>query len=427
MLPGGKRDDWSCRAAAVQPRLSLSKGRLNPQVLLILFAVGALLLQPGFALQSAGVSRIKNASSSILRILVAAAVSTLSFWAIGQSLMTGTGNRWVSINTATILAEEAGTPAGAEIFQLAVAAIGGAIVCSAVAERSRFRVGLVAAAVFAGLVYPVTGRWVWSGWLYDMHFIDFAGATTIHLTAAVIAAIAVAMVGPRARTAETAKNAAIAGHAVPMSTIGVMLIAVGWVPYILGSAIAHATPAVEQWYLPPAAINLMLAGAAGTIGGLIYGYSRYKKPDLFFARAGLLGGLVAISAAVFAVGNIGAACIGFGAGLLVPMLAVVIDDKAGLDDPAGVIAVHGGGAIWGTLMTAVFASNMTSAIDHMQLLAIQCLGIAVITIVAAVTAAVVFSLLRLLGPLRVTAEEEADGLDRSDHGLDSYPADRFPT
>jgi Amt family ammonium transporter len=208
-----------------------------------------------------------------------------------------------------------------------------------------------------------------------------------------------------------------------MSTIGAMLLAVGWMPYILGSAVAHVTPAVDPGYLPLAAVNLLLAGAAGTIGGLIYGHSRYKKPDLFFARTGLLGGLVAISAAVFAVGSIGAACIGLGAGLLVPMLAVIIDDKSGLDDPAGVIAVHGGGAIWGTLMTAVLASNLTNAIDHLRLLAVQCLGVAVTIIVAAVTAAIVFATLRLFGPLRVSPEEEADGLDRTDHGLASYTAD----
>jgi Amt family ammonium transporter len=396
---------------------------LDSQVLLILFAAGTLLLQAGFALQSAGAGRAKNASSAILRIMVAAAVSALCFWAVGQSLISGTGNRWVSIDSKTILAEPAGMPAAGEFFQLAVAAIGGAVVCSAVAERSRFRVGLVTAAVFAGFVYPVTGRWIWSGWLFDMHFVDFAGATTIHLTAAVMAAIAVTMVGPRARTIDTAKNAAIAGHNVPMSTIGVMLLAVGWMPYILGSTIAHVTAAVDPGYLPLAAINLILAGAAGTIGGLMYGYSRYKKPDLFFARAGLLGGLVAISAAVFAVGNIGAACIGLGAGLLVPMLAVIIDDKSGLDDPAGVIAVHGGGAVWGALMTALFASNLTNAIDHMRLLAIQCLGAAVMIAVAAITSAIVFGTLRLFGPLRVTPEEETDGLDGADHGLDSYPTE----
>jgi Amt family ammonium transporter len=390
--------------------------------LLILFAVGTLLLQIGFALQSSGVSRRHNASSALFRVGVAAAVSVLCFWAVGDALFAGEGNRWISIRPRSLFAQEAGTTAAVEFFHLAVAAIGGAIVCSAVAERSRFRVGLVAAAVFSGFLFPVTARWIWTGWLAELHFVDFGGATAVHLTAAVLAVFAVVMVGPRRRPPNIPGNAAIAGHSVPLSTLGVMLLALGWFPYLLGSTLAHTTAGVEIWSLESAAINTLLAAAGGALGGVLYGYTRYNKPDLFFARAGLLGGLVAISAPVIAVGNIGAVCIGFGAGLLVPVLAVIIDDKSGLDDPAGVIAVHGGGAVWGTLMSAVFASGLTSSLDHVRLLAVQCLGLAVITTTAAVTAAAALMTLRLLGPLRIPADDEAEGLDREDHGLKSYSA-----
>jgi Amt family ammonium transporter len=269
--------------------------------------------------------------------------------------------------------------------------------------------------VLAGIVVPVTGHWVWYGWLHNLGFIDFGGATVIHLSSAVFAALGVAVVGARAgKYNRDGSSNSIPGHALPMLGIGSLLIFVGWFPYLLGCTATHYQYGSD---------SIMLAGAGGVVGGLVFSHLRYRKPDVFFTCSGLVAALVAISPAAVAVSGIGAVSIGFVAGVIVPIAAVAVDMRARLDDPLGLIVIHGVGSIWGTLAAAFFVvlGPESGAVDHFRLLAVQALGIVAVMVPTSIVAMIVFLGMKLLGNLRVPAADETDGLDIGEHDLNSYP------
>ena len=388
---------------------------------LVIFGAAALLLRAGFGLYASGSLRAKNGASAVLRITADTAISSLVFWVIGAAILFQTANGFFAVDLHSLLGR---LPqfADSEFFHLSIILIGGAIVASVLAERTRFYVGMVLSALLAGLIVPVAGHWAWTGWLNDHGFIDTGGASVIHLSAAVCAAVAALFVGPRVgKYNKDGTSNSIPGHALPLSSIGVLLLLAGWFPYLLGCAISHP-PVAESSNDPTfamAAMNIILAASAGALAGLIYGQFRYGKPDVFFTYTGLLAGLVAISAGVTTMGNIGAVITGAIAGLIVPLLMLEVDRQGKLDDPIGAVSIHGIGGIWGTLAVALFAP--TDFHHRLAMAGIQAVGIASIVVLSAVASIVVVVILKLAGPLRVTDPDEQDGLDIGEHDINGYP------
>jgi Amt family ammonium transporter len=403
-----------------------------PLALLILFGLGALLLRAGFALQASGSLRAKNSAAAVLRITADAAAAVLAFWAVGAAILFQHHNGWFAIDRRFIFQEPAEW-ASAEFFHITICLIGGAVIAGALAERAKFYVSVTASAVLAGLVFPVVGHWIWStetgsgkpiGMLNKLGFIDFGGATAIHLSAAVFGTIGVAVVGSRAgKYNKDGSSNSIPGHSLPMLGIGAMLLLVGWFPYLLGCVVAHWSVAsqIDEIVLGVSATNILLAGMSGVAGGLFYSHYRYRKPDMFFAYSGLLGALVAISPGLVAVTSVGAALIGLVAGFIVPMATLTLDMDARLDDPIGLIAIHGVGAIWGILATAILDTTDSTFADHLRRLAIQAGGLAIVLVLSTAIAAALFLGLKAITPLRVVEADEFDGLDIGEHDINSYP------
>jgi ammonium transporter, Amt family len=388
---------------------------------LVILGAAALLLRAGFGLYASGSLRAKNGASAVLRITADTAVSSLVFWAIGAAILFQTSNGFFGIDVHSLFGRSPQF-ADSEFFHLAIVLIGGAIVAGALAERARFYVGIALSVLLAALVIPIAGEWAWWGWLKQGGFIDTGGATVIHVSAAVCAAVAVFFVGPRVgKYNKDGSSNSIPGHALSLSSVGVLLLLVGWFPYLLGCVVSH-NPSPDSTVEPivaVAAMNIILAAAAGALAGLIYGQFRYGKPDVFFTYTGLLAGLVAVSAGVATLGNIGAVVTGAIAGLIVPLLTLEIDRLGKFDDPIGGISIHGIGGIWGTLATALFAP--TGEHGRIAMLGIQTVGIAAIVILSAVATLVVIMVLRLVGSLRSVEADEIDGLDIGEHDINGYP------
>jgi Amt family ammonium transporter len=386
---------------------------------LLTFGVAAVLVRLGLALLTCGAVRRASATATLTRAATESAVATLAFWAIGAPLLLGHAGGIASFDTGLILSQSTDVPntAASEVYHWAVVLIASAVVSAAVAERARARVGLAASAVLGGVVVPIAGHWVWFGWLRQRDMVDFGGATVVHLTAAVFAAVGAAAVGSRAGRYGPGA-APMTAHSGQLVGAGVAVAVLGWFPYLMGAMLAHPTSlnAVEVITLAITAMNVPLAAAGGLLGGLMYAKLRRSRPGqrsrAFCGYTGLLGGLVAVSAGCVAVGNLGAVLIGVAAGVLVPAAANLLDRRARLDDPVGLVSVHGVGAIWGTLAAALFASNQASSrLAQVRLLGVQVMGLAAVLALATVTAGVTFALLRLVGPLRVDADEERLGLD----------------
>jgi Amt family ammonium transporter len=389
---------------------------------LVIFGILSLLMRAGFALQLSGSVRAKNSAAIIVRLTAETAAAALAFWAFGFAILYQRHNPWIGVDTG-MLFRESPESAAREFFYMTICLIGPSIVTGAIAERSKFYVGVLASAVIAGLVFPIVGHLVWFGKFHQLNFIDFGGASVIHLSGAVFAAIGVAVLGSRAgKFNRDGSSSSIPGHSLPMLGVGVLLLFAGWFPYLLGCGLAHHLT-LSQWddvIFATTATKIFLAAAGGVAGGLIYSHWKYRKPDLFFTYSGLLGGLVAISSALVAVSSTGAILIGLVAGILVPMFALKLDQGARLDDPIGLIAIHGVGGIWGTLATAIFFLDI-SLIDRLKLLAIQSGGIAIIMLLSAILASALFLALKHFNWLRVTEADEFDGLDIGEHDINSHP------
>ena len=201
-------------------------------ILLVIFGIGTLLLRAGFALQASGSLRAKNSAAAVLRITAETAAAALAFWAFGAGILFQTHNGWFGFDTGFLFREPPDF-ASTEFFHLTLCIIGGAIVTGAIAERAKFYVGVTASAVLAGLVFPIAGHWVWFGQLHlwGLSFIDFGGASVIHLSGAIFGAIGVAVVGSRnGKFNKDGSSNSIPGHSLPMLGIGAMLLFAGLVP-----------------------------------------------------------------------------------------------------------------------------------------------------------------------------------------------------
>ena len=295
------------------------------------------------------------------------------------------------------------------IFQAMFAATAATIVSGAVAERIKLSSFMIFATLLVAFGYPMVGAWHWGeGWLnqMDVAFYDFAGSTVVHAFGGFAALACVLILGPRTGKYVDGTIRPILGHSMPLATIGVFLLFLGWFGFNGGSVLSASPAGVGLVFVTTA-----LAAAAGGLGSIIVSWTFLKKPDLSMSLNGILAGLVGITAGADAMGPWAAVVVGFIAGVMV-VFSIIIFDKLKIDDPVGAISVHGICGIWGTLAVAFFGGASFSS---------QLVGAFSVSLAAFVFSFIVFGVIKAVMGVRVSAEEEAEGLDLSEHGQDAYP------
>jgi len=378
-------------------------------------------MQAGFACVEAGFTRAKNAVNIMMKNLMDFAVGSIAFWAIGFGLMFGvSASGW--IGTSGFFLSDF-TPGGDPwvlafwMFQVVFAATAATIVSGAMAERTKFTSYLIYSFFISAIIYPIMGGWAWGGlyhgggWLEKLGFIDFAGSTVVHSVGGWAALAGAIVLGPRIGKYDSkGRPRAIPGHNLPLAALGVFILWLGWFGFNPGSTTAGNKDIAMIF------VNTNLAAAAGAVSAMITIWAMAKKPDLAMALNGALAGLVAITAPCNNVTPASAVVIGFIGGILV-VCSVLLIDRIGVDDPVGAVSVHAVNGVWGTLAAAIF--NIEGFTLHQ--LGVQALGCATAFIWTFGMAYILFRVLKATVGLRVTAEEEMEGLDIGEHGEEAYP------
>ena len=294
------------------------------------------------------------------------------------------------------------------IFQAMFAATAATIVSGAVAERVKLSAFMIFATLLVTFAYPITGSWQWGGgWLSAAGFYDFAGSSLVHAFGGFAALGCVIVLGPRAGKYVDGKVKPILGHSMPLATIGVFLLFLGWFGFN-GGSVLNADPYLVSLVFCTTA----LAAAAGGLGAIFTSWIFLKKPDLSMGLNGILAGLVGITAGADSIMPFWAIITGVIAGILV-VFSIIFFDKIKIDDPVGAISVHGVCGIFGTLAVAFFSEAAGFGI--------QLTGTLAISAFAFIFSLIVFGVLKAIIGVRVSSEEEAEGLDIGEHGQEAYP------
>jgi Amt family ammonium transporter len=294
------------------------------------------------------------------------------------------------------------------IFQAMFAATAATIVSGAVAERVKLGAFMIFATLLVTFAYPITGSWQWGGgWLNAAGFYDFAGSSLVHAFGGFAALGCVIVLGPRAGKYVDGKIKPILGHSMPLATIGVFLLFLGWFGFN-GGSVLNADPYLVSLVFCTTA----LAAAAGGLGAIFASWIFLKKPDLSMGLNGILAGLVGITAGADSIMPFWAIITGAIAGILV-VFSIIFFDKIKIDDPVGAISVHGVCGIFGTLAVAFFSEAAGFGI--------QLIGTLAISAFAFFFSLIVFGILKSIIGVRVSPEEEAEGLDIGEHGQEAYP------
>jgi Amt family ammonium transporter len=267
-------------------------------------------------------------------------------------------------------------------------------------------------------------HWTWGGgWLYELGYHDFAGSGIVHMVGGVAALVGAAILGPRiGKYGPDGKPRAIPGHSIPFAIIGVFILLVGWFGFNPGSELA-ADSAVT-----PVAVTTVLAGAAGAVVAMLITWVRNGKPDPAMAGNGLLAGLVSITAGCGAVYNWSAVLIGLVGGIIVVFAVEFIEKVLKVDDPVGAVAVHGICGAWGVIAVGLFAATDLEGFWKKGLfygggfdqLGPQIVGVLAIAAFVAVTMGIIFLGIKSTIGLRVSEQEEIEGLDIHEHGYSGY-------
>lgn len=299
------------------------------------------------------------------------------------------------------------------LFQAMFAATAATIVSGAVAERMKLNSFLIFTLIYVGLCYPIVGMWKWGGGFLntlETPFYDFAGSTLVHSVGGWAALAGVMLLGPRRGKYIDGKIRPIPGHSMPFATVGVFLLWFGWYGFNGGSVLS-ADPGLVSLVF----VTTTLAAAAGAIGALITSLIVIKSNDLTMVLNGILGGLVGITASADQMGALDAVLIGLIAGVIV-VCAVVFFDRIRLDDPVGAMSVHLVCGVWGTLAVGLFGDLASGA----QLIS-QLIGIVSVGIFCFATSLLIFYVLKATLGIRVSREEETEGLDIGEHKMRAYP------
>ncbi len=378
----------------------------------------------GFATLEAGLTRPKNTVNILFKNTAIIAIGLLTYALMGFNLMYPGefnligGDGWIGFSGFGIATDAAGVTSAYNsgytywtefLFQAMFAATAATIVSGAVAERIKLGSFLIFSAIYVAVIYPIVGSWKWGlGWLEQAGFYDFAGSTLVHSVGGWGALAAVILLGPRLGKYVNGTIKPIMGHNMPMATIGVFLLWLGWFGFNGGSVLS-ADPGPVSFVF----VTTTLAAAAGIVGAMVTSWNVQKKPDLSMVLNGALAGLVGITAGADTVTISSSIIIGLVAGVLV-VFSVLLLDKYRLDDPVGAISVHLTCGIWGTLAVGIFSTNP----EHSFMA--QLIGVAAAAVTCFISAFGIFYVLKQTIGIRVTEDEETTGLDIEEHGMEAY-------
>jgi Amt family ammonium transporter len=437
--------DLAAELASVKSMLGDSKVAMDTMWVLIT-AMLVFFMNLGFAMVESGFARAKNCVNILSKNFIVFAASSIAFWVIGWGLMFGDGNGFMGLKGLFFLSGLDNSPAAGDayqgvysaiswatvpflakfFFQLVFAGTAATIVSGAVAERIKYGSFIIFSFILVGLLYPVTGHWIWGGgWLAKMGFWDFAGSTAVHSVGGWAALAGVIVLGPRfGKYGSDGKVNAIPGHNLTSGTIGVLILWLGWFGFNPGSTMAAIPADIAR-----ICVTTNTAAAAALLTSTITSWFYLGKPDLGMSINGCLAGLVGITASCAYVSVGSSFVIGAIAGVLVVFL-VVMFDKLKLDDPVGALAVHLGCGVFGTICVGLFSQDQfipnTTGNGLLfgggtKLLMAQLTGVGAVAAFTFVTAFIAFWLIKKTVGLRVSLQEEIEGLDIGEHGQVAYP------
>ncbi|MCX7712950.1 MAG: ammonium transporter [Chthoniobacterales bacterium] len=381
----------------------------------------------GFACVESGLTQSKNTTNILFKNVFIICVGMLTYaaygfnsmypgdnWTIGKIFALGSpiANSFTEpdaiVSNLTSEYNPGYTYWGDFIFQAMFAATAATIVSGAVAERVKLAPFMIGATLLVTFIYPITGSWQWGGgWLKEMGFADFAGSTLVHAFGGYAALAAVLLLGPRRnKYLPDGKIRPILGHSMPLATIGVFMLFLGWYGFNGGSVLSAEPVGVSHVF-----VTTSLAGAAGGVAASLTSWVLLRKPDLSMALNGILAGLVGITAGADAINPWPAILVGIIAGILV-VISVLFFDKIKIDDPVGAISVHGVCGNWGTVAVGIFGGGNFG---------VQLLGTVSISLFAFLASLLIFGALKAISGIRVSPEEEEEGLDVGEHGQQAYP------
>jgi Amt family ammonium transporter len=418
-------------------------------VWVVVAAVLVMFMQAGFAMLEVGFSRMKNVGTVVAKVVTNFSVASIAYWGIGFALAFGGAAAWLfpivggsgffpsfSPGSAMDLPAMAGStaPAAAKfMFQFVFCAVSLAIVWGTMLERTRFIVYILFGIPFAGIIYPLISHWLFGGgWLQATFGAqDFAGSTVVHLTGATAGFAGLLLLGPRIGKYEhRRKPNIIPGHNMPLAQLGVLILWFGWFGFNPGSTL-NAT----NLHFADVVITTQMAAAAGALGALLTVYAMTRTLDVGMIGNGAIAALVAITAPSGYVDPWAAIIIGAVAGLIVAVAIPLIDRL--IDDPVGCLSAHGLAGIWGTLSCGLFTDPALAKFNGVgqgglvytgsfAQLGAQALAVSTSFATVFLLSFGVFWVIKHTVGLRVSAHEELEGLDISEHGMWGYPEAFMP-
>ncbi len=406
----------------------------------------------GFAMLESGFCRAKNTVNICSKNFIVFALTSLSFLRLGWGIMFGDGNGFMGTSGLWLLGGADNSPVTGDaykgvysaiswtgipleakfLFQVVFTATAATIISGAVAERIKFSAFFLFSILMGAVLYPITGHWIWGGgWLGSFGMWDFAGSTVVHSVGGWAALAGAILLGPRlGKFTKEGKVSPIPGHSIALATLGVFVLWFGWFGFNPGS-----TMAADWGSIGHIALTTNTAAAAGVVAATLFAWIVLGKPDLTMALNGGIAGLVAITAPCAFVSVGSAIIIGLAAGVLV-VSSVLFFDRIRVDDPVGAISAHLTCGIWGTLAVGLFAQDQFApgttgdglffggggTLFFAQLVGVVAVGAFIFTASFAG-----WSLLKATIGIRVSPEEEFEGLDVGEHGIMAYPEFRSPS
>jgi Amt family ammonium transporter len=397
----------------------------------LLFLIGGFLVMwmaAGFAMLETGLVRSKNASTQLIKNVALFSLASIAYFILGFNLMYPGDGNWSVENYLGAFSLTSLEPVGVSadavtidyasvgsdfFFQLMFCAATASIVSGTVAERVKLWPFLIFTILLTGIFYPISASWKWgAGWLDDMGFLDFAGSTVVHATGAAAALAGALVIGARhGRYKSDGSVVPMPGSNLPLATLGMFILWLGWFGFNGGSQLAMGTIGdiadVSRIFA-----NTNTAAAGGAVAALILTQILYGKSDLTMVLNGALAGLVSITAEPLTP-SLGLATIIGAIGGIIIVFSVPLLDRMKIDDVVGAISVHGVAGIWGTL--AVVLSNPEAKFGT------QIIGTVSICLFTFLVSYVAWLILDMLMGARVSEESEIDGLDKTELGIEAYP------
>jgi len=394
----------------------------------IWFQIGAafvFFMQAGFAMVETGFTRAKNAGNIIMKNLMDFCIGTVVFMFLGFGILLGEDalGGFIGIPTLGIITDYANFDWSNFVFNLVFCATTATIVSGAMAERTNFLSYCIYSGIISAVVYPIEAHWIWGGgWLAQMGFHDFAGSCAIHMVGGFSALIGAWMEGPRlGKYNKDGTPNAIPGHNVVIGALGCFILWFGW--YGFNGAAATNGPQLASIFA-----TTTIAPAIATVTCMIFTWIKYGKPDVSMCLNASLAGLVGITAGCDTMDAMGAFFVGVVSGLLVCFGVWFCDYVIRVDDPVGAVAVHFCNGLWGTIAVGLFATTSAPSCEINGLfygggthqLLLQLTGVGSVLLWTGVTMFIVFKVIDKIFGLRVTDQEQLDGLDIHEHGMNAY-------